>query len=107
MEDDEYKINISTTNDLDTITISTNRNDSFTDLSLIDNTWYTITNTIDSHNIIISDSVEFEDSMPEVAKIENMCRDYPALEKAYENFKTVYKMVHQDWKGRQDDEPPF
>jgi hypothetical protein len=37
-----------------------------------------------------------------------MCKEYPALAKAYENFKTIYKMVHQDWKGKQkDDEFPF
>ena len=53
------------------------------------------------------DPVEFEDQMPSVAKVEDMCNDYPALEKAYENFKMIYKMVHQDWKGKQDDETPF
>ena len=39
--------------------------------------------------------------MPSVAKVEDMCNDYPALEKAYENFKTIYSLVHQDWKGKQ------
>ena len=42
--------------------------------------------------------------MPEVAKIEDMCKEYPALEKAYENFKTMYKLVHQDWVGNQKKE---
>lgn len=76
-----------------------------------DSSWLSIgdltADTIDLSNIDINDLVEFEDSMPSVAKIEDMCNDYPALEKAYENFKTIYKMVHQDWKGRQDDQPPF
>ena len=54
------------------------------------------------------EQVEFEDGMPSVAKVEDMCEEYPALAKAYENFKTIYKMVHQDWKGKQkDDEFPF
>lgn len=52
-------------------------------------------------------AVEFEDKMPDVAKVEDMCNDYPALRKAYENFKTIYKMVHQDWQGRQDSEDQF
>ena len=58
---------------------------------------------------IIWEQVEFEDSMPSVAKVEDMCKDYPALDKAYENFKTIYKMVHQDWKGKndKDEELPF
>jgi len=52
--------------------------------------------------------IEFEDSMPTVAKVEDMCNDYPALAKAYENFKTFYKLVEQDWIGRQkEDDPPF
>ena len=62
------------------------------------------TDTIDLNSIIITQPVEFEDEMPSVAKIEDMCNDYPALEKAYENFKTIYKMVHQDWQGKQDAE---
>ncbi len=57
---------------------------------------------------IIWEQVEFEDHMPSVAKVEDMCKDYPALAKAYENFKTIYAMVHQDWKGNQDnEETPF
>ena len=63
--------------------------------------------TTDGITITLDDLVEFEDKMPSVAKIEDMCNDYPALAKAYENFKTIYAMVHQDWKGRQEDEPPF
>ena len=53
------------------------------------------------------EQIEFEDKMPSVAKVEDMCNDYPALEKAYENFKTIYKMVHQDWQGRQDNDNNF
>ena len=54
------------------------------------------------------EQIEFEDKMPSVAKVEDMCKDYPALDKAYENFKTIYAMVHQDWKGNQDnEETPF
>ena len=49
------------------------------------------------------EQVEFEDQMPTVAKVEDMCNDYPALAKAYENFQTVYKLVEQDYKGKQDD----
>ena len=65
--------------------------------------------TDDGITLTLNDPVEFEDHMPDVAKIEDMCNDYPALAKAYENFKSIYAMVHQDWKGRQDseNEPPF
>ena len=65
--------------------------------------------SLDDITLTINDPVEFEDQMPDVSKVEDMCNDYPALAKAYENFKTIYAMVHQDWKGRQEAEnqPPF
>lgn len=86
---------------IDTSTMNTN-------VYTIDNTWISIgditEDTIDISSISINIPVEFEDTMPDVAKVEDMCNDYPGLRKAYENFKAVYKMVHQDWQGRQDAE---
>jgi|SRR6056300_988071 len=62
----------------------------------------------DDFSITLSDPIEFEDHMPSVAKVEDMCNDYPALRQAYEKFKTIYAMVHQDWQGRQEeDDCPF
>lgn len=69
-----------------------------------------ITDGTDPHwaDSIHWDPIEFEDQMPTVAKVEDMCNDYPALAKAYKNFKTFYKLVEQDWIGRQkEDDPPF
>ena len=64
--------------------------------------------SMDGITLTLDDPVEFEDHMPDVAKVEDMCNDYPALKKAYENFKSIYTMVHQDWKGKQeDDDCPF
>ena len=42
-------------------------------------------------------------------EIERMCKEYPALEKTWRNFKATYDLVKQDWKGKQDDdeELPF
>ena len=112
-DDNEYTIDLSNMNGTtDTITI--------TGTSDMDSSWVSVgditTSTIDISNIISDDSItfdwdninitptEFEDCMPDVVKVEDMCNDYPALEKAYENFKTIYKMVHQDWQGRQDED---
>ena len=39
--------------------------------------------------------------------VKDMCQHYPALEKALENFKTVYKMVEQDYKGNHQDNDLF
>ena len=96
----------------DDITINLDRISSNTGTYSISNTMNT-TSTISDGNLTITlddthwadnitwEQVEFEDSMPSVAKVEDMCNDYPALEKAYENFKTIYSLVHQDWKGKQ------
>ena len=38
--------------------------------------------------------------MPLVSRIEEMCDEYPALSKAYEQFKLIYKMTEQDYEGK-------
>lgn len=90
MEDDEYTLNITSIDGtISTITIPESHD------------WISISDTIDLSNITF-DRVIFEDHMPNPEELKRMCEEYPALEKAYENFKIVYKMVHQDWRGKQD-----
>jgi hypothetical protein len=46
-------------------------------------------------------------------EVEKMCEEYPALEKVWRNFKSVYDMVKQDYEGKKkageilDDDLPF
>ena len=45
-------------------------------------------------------------------EVESMCKEYPALEKVWRNFKAVYDMVKQDYEGKKkageiDDDIPF
>ena len=54
---------------------------------------------LDWNNIVFEKTI-FQDCMPNLADVEQMCKEYPALEKAFENFKTIYKMVEQDYKGK-------
>ena len=98
--------------DSDTITI--NMNDYMSDTIDISSITTTTIDTAYDVNLdwatnITFDRVMFEDEMPDPQEIKRMCEEYPALEKVYENFKTIYKMVEQDWKGKQDDdeELPF
>ena len=109
----------------DTITIDTSIDEDLTfdvsdiTISSID-TSSTNTITIDTTSTIALDDphwadnitweqTEFVDIMPSLDKVHNMCGHYPALQKAYENFQTIYKMVEQDYKGnhQEDDETPF
>ena len=105
--------------DKDTITITSDNEYTFDindltvntiDISIITSSTIDTITLADTHwsDGIRWEQIEFEDKMPSVAKVEDMCKDYPALDKAYENFKTIYAMVHQDWKGKQDEEEtPF
>lgn len=68
-------------------------------------TYSTSTGTITLSDYTINlddiDFTEFEGIMPNIDKVKEMCNEYPALEKAYENFKLIYKLVHDDWISRQ------
>ena len=108
----------------DTITIDTSVDEDLT-FDVSDITISSVdTSTVKPDDIIISvntstdihwadnitwEQTEFVDKMPSIDKVHNMCGYYPALEKAYENFKTIYKMVEQDYKGnhQENDETPF
>ena len=98
----------------DTITIDTSVDEDLT-FDVSDITISSVdTGTISLDDIHWADNItweqtEFVDKMPSLDKVHNMCGYYPALEKAYENFKTIYKMVEQDYKGnhQENDETPF
>ena len=54
----------------------------------------------------------YNDKRIDPSEIERMCKQYPALEKVWRNFKNVYDMVQQDYKGKKeageiDDDIPF
>ena len=57
----------------------------------------------DNINISIVPTL-WTETLPDVDTVNAMCEQYPALAKAYENFKTVYKLVEQDYKGKQEDD---
>lgn len=43
---------------------------------------------------------DFEHTMPALTKVEEMCIMYPALDKAFENFKAIYNLVKDDYEAR-------
>ena len=47
---------------------------------------------------------EFEDTMPELTKIKEMCTMYPAMDKAYENFKAIYDLIKDDYEARKNND---
>ena len=93
-----YATDITTHNDIGTVWLNTADNNVYINDGI---SW----NTVD----ILHTTQEWIDAFPDFYKIEEMCKEYPALEKAYENFRTIYKMVEQDWEGKQKERnsPPF
>lgn len=76
--------------------------------------WITIADgstdiNIDWNNIsnLTLEPVLWEDRLPDPETVKKMCEQYPALAKAYENFKTIYSMVEQDWKGNHGDDKDY
>lgn len=48
---------------------------------------------------------EWVDCLPDFKRIEKMCEEYPGLKIAYEKFKTVYKLVKDDYDTPKDKRP--
>lgn len=58
----------------------------------------TITLTgLESSNFTFNLPVEWVDCLPPLSRIEDMCKQYPGLKIAFENFKVIYEMVKDDY----------
>lgn len=44
---------------------------------------------------------EFDGRWPEYERVMDMCKQYPGLDIAYRKFKEVYKMVKEDYDGKE------
>jgi len=44
---------------------------------------------------------EFDGRFPDYDRVQEMCKEYPGLEIAYKKFKEVYKMVKEDYDGKE------
>ena len=99
----DYTFNVST--NTNSSVISSSNLDSITTISGI--TGYTISSddqiSFDWDNIKIVPTL-WKEALPDIYTVNNMCEEYPALAKAYENFQTVYKLVEQDYKGKKEDD---
>jgi len=85
--------------------------DSITDITVdgvSDGTFTIDTSTMDTVGL---DWV-YERHSLSISEVEKMCNEYPALEKTWRNFKSMYDMVKQDYQGKKDageidDDIPF
>ena len=91
--------------------ISSSNLDSITTISGISTSTVNISDIISSDDQISFDwdnikivPTLWKEALPDLYTVNDMCEQYPALAKAYENFQTVYKLVEQDYKGKKEDE---
>jgi len=104
----------------DTITISLDNTygttttywagDSMVDtVNMSDSTFTVDTNSFDSS---IDVGWIYNNMNIDINEVEKMCKEYPALEKVWRNFKSVYDMCKKDYEGKKqageiDDDIPF
>lgn len=62
----------------------------------------TITDTISNWSFI--DTVPFENGFPEWRDFQEMCKEYPGLEKTFEHMKSYYNMCKDDWESKKKDD---
>ena len=104
--DPDYNVSY-TTPTIDINSISTTSSSTIDSSHLTVNTSTIGTHTFDDNYTFTStyeSPIEFEDEMPSMSVVNGMCSEYPTLKTAYEKFKTVYKMVEQDYKGKIENE---
>ena len=110
MEDDTTTINIddlfTDTIDLSNIDGATTTywaGDSVTDIVLTDSS-SNGTFTIDTSTLDTTVGLDwiYERHSLSISEVEKMCNEYPALEKTWRNFKSMYDMVKQDYQGKKD-----
>ena len=106
---DSYVINLNDTYGATTSYFSNNYPGVIaTDVSTVLSSAFTITSSgnVGIGTVSTINGVDFNwnttDTHLEVAEVEKMCAEYPALAKVYENFKTMYDLVKQDWEGKKN-----
>lgn len=62
----------------------------------------TISSIDTSHSFTINLPEEWVNCLPDFYRIEKMCKEYPGLAIAFEKFKTVYKLVKDDYDTPKD-----
>ena len=61
-------------------------------------------NTWSNANWAAANGKPFVDAFPDWNAFRTLCEDYPGLEKAYENLKTIYTICYEDCILPKDDE---
>ena len=120
-EDDTFTIDVSDF-DLDDLVLTTDDtltiSDSVYSITTNSSDWIRESGTISIDTSLYTGSTDvnidwiYNNMNIDPDKVERMCKQYPALEKVWRNFKSVYDMCKQDYEGKEkageiDDDIPF
>ena len=72
------------------------------DLTISGTDWNSTTDTITLNTSSSGEVYNILDKFIDPDQVENMCKEYPALSKVWRNFKSVYDMTLQDYKGKKE-----
>lgn len=69
-----------------------------------DGTWYKDTSKVNSifDDIWLNAQTLWEERLPSVNEVKALAEEYPAFAKAYEQFRTAYNLVIDDWKSKDE-----
>jgi len=118
IEDEDYTINLDNTYDVaSTVWVDDNISDiNISDININSGTYTIDTDSIDTNVYTGSTDINidwiYNNITIDPTTVEQMCKEYPALEKVWRNFKSVYDMCKQDYEGKKkageiDDDIPF
>lgn len=69
-----------------------------TSIDSIDLNNITLTDTIGNWSFV--DTVPFENGFPEWSDFQEMCKEYPGLEKSFEHLKVFYNLCKSEWEAK-------
>jgi hypothetical protein len=70
-----------------------------------DGNWYKDTSKVNSilyNDIWLNEQTLWEERLPGVNEVNALAEEYPAFAKAYEQFRTAYNLVIDDWKSKDE-----
>lgn len=69
-----------------------------------DGNWYKDTSKVNSifDDIWLNAQTLWEERLPSVNEVKALAEEYPAFAKAYEQFRTAYNLVIDDWKSKDE-----
>jgi hypothetical protein len=56
------------------------------------------------YNFNWAEQTEFVNSFPDWDDFQNMCKEYPGLEKTFNHLKEFYNLCKDDWKAKKENE---